>query len=85
MFASNGTRVTAGSRFKIYGGFGGFSACKYEFIRWTNVDFPTPAIPMVIIAIGLGLDRPAGPEPEGVDMVKAENAELFRMTHDQTT
>lgn len=44
--------MTAGSKFKIYGGEGGERVCRYEFMRWTNVDFPAPAIPMVIITIG---------------------------------
>ena len=36
----------------MYGGDGGFCECKYEFIRCTNVDFPAPAMPIVIIATG---------------------------------
>lgn len=32
------------------------SECKCEFIRCTNVDFPAPAIPMVMITIGFFLD-----------------------------
>lgn len=35
-----------------YGGDGGFFECRYELIRCTNVDFPAPAIPIVIITIG---------------------------------
>lgn len=52
MFASNGVLATAGSRFRMYGGFGGFNECRYEFIRWTNVVFPDPAIPIVTMTIG---------------------------------
>jgi hypothetical protein len=43
-------------------------------------------MPIVIIAIGLGLDGPAAAEPEAVDMVKAKNAkpDALRLTHNQT-
>lgn len=42
--------MTAGSRLTIYGGE--FFSCRYEFTRCTNVVFPLPAIPIVIITIG---------------------------------
>jgi hypothetical protein len=43
-------------------------------------------MPIVIIAIGLGLDGLAAAEPEAVDMVKAKNAkpDALRLTHNQT-
>jgi hypothetical protein len=42
-------------------------------------------MPIVIIAIGLGLDGPAAAEPEAIDMVKAKNAkpDALRLTHNQ--
>ena len=36
----------------MYGGDGGSSECKYELIRWTKVDFPAPAMPIVIMTTG---------------------------------
>jgi len=42
--------VTAGSRLRMYGGLD--SECRYELIRCTKVDFPAPAIPIVIMAMG---------------------------------
>ena len=36
----------------MYGGLGGFSECKYEFMRCTKVVFPEPAIPIVMITLG---------------------------------
>ena len=52
MFASKGTLVTAGSKLRTYGGFCGLFACRCAFIRCTKVDFPEPAIPIVIIHTG---------------------------------
>lgn len=36
----------------MYGGDGGLRECRCELIRWTNVDFPAPAMPMVIMTMG---------------------------------
>ena len=40
----------------MYGGrgwaFEAVGVCRYELIRCTNVDFPAPAIPIVIITVG---------------------------------
>jgi len=47
--------VTAGSRLRMYGGAGGLRECKYELILWTKVDFPAPAIPIVMMATGFFL------------------------------
>ena len=55
MLASNGTCVTAGSRLRMYGGVGGSSECRYELILCTKVDFPAPAMPIVIMATGFRL------------------------------
>lgn len=52
MLASNGVFATAGSRLRTYGGEGGSLECRYEFIRCTKVDFPAPAIPIVMITMG---------------------------------
>ena len=36
----------------MYGGVGGFWECRYELMRCTKVDFPAPAMPIVIIVMG---------------------------------
>ena len=64
IFASYGVFATAGSRLRTYGGDGGSCECRYELILCTKVDFPAPAIPMVIITTGFFLfigdaDEPA--------------------------
>lgn len=56
MLGSNETFATAGSRFSLYGGEGGLSEWRYEFIRCTKVVFPDPAIPIVMITIGFFVD-----------------------------
>lgn len=40
----------------MYGGEGGSSECRYELILCTKVDFPAPAIPIVMIATGFFLE-----------------------------
>lgn len=55
MLASNGTFVTAGSRFRMYGGDGGLDEWRKELMRCTKVDFPAPAIPIVIMTMGFFL------------------------------
>lgn len=59
----------------MYGGDGGSRECKYEFMRCTNVDFPAPAIPMVIMVIGFffaGVDDELAP----VDAIASRMIEL---------
>ena len=55
MLASYGVLATAGSRLRTYGGDGGSSECRYELIRCTNVDFPAPAMPIVMMTTGFFL------------------------------
>lgn len=52
----------------MYGGDGGLSECRYELILWTKVDFPAPAIPMVIMTIGFFLIVELS-EPDGASIV----------------
>jgi hypothetical protein len=55
ILASKGMCVTAGSRLRMYGGAGGLRECRYELILCTKVDFPAPAMPIVIMATGFFL------------------------------
>ena len=40
---------------RTYGGDGGSCECRYELILCTKVDFPAPAMPIVIITTGFFL------------------------------
>ncbi len=65
----------------MYGGDGGSSACRYEFRRCTKVDFPAPAIPMVIMVTGF-LPSLAGAEPDAsADIVEVEDSGLVTGLH----
>ena len=60
--------MTAGAWFRMYGGDEGSNECRYELRRWTKVDFPAPAMPIVIMVTGFFLS------PVGADDDDAEAA-----------
>ena len=56
----------------MYGGFGGSSECKYEFMRCTKVVFPEPAMPIVMITDGFLVEVCVEDEDEEDAMVVGE-------------
>lgn len=73
MLASNGECVIAGSRFSMYGGM--LRSCRYALRRCTKVDFPAPAMPMVMITDGLrgaALSGGGAAEEDEADMAKSK-------------
>lgn len=66
----------------MYGGDGGFFEFRCEFILWTKVDLPAPAIPIVMITMGFFFSEGAleGPGSAMMSMVVVEGQVNFAIS-----
>lgn len=66
----------------MYGGDGGFFEFRWEFILWTKVDLPAPAIPIVMMTMGFFFSEGAleGPGSAMMSMVVVEGQVNFAIS-----